>query len=217
MESQPCFYIPSSERSFVDSSVQTEDDQENYVQAETKTLDEVIHSSLSSTSQCSLESSNTTTRRNSVESYNLGTPLRHLFHSTSASSASPVSSISSDESVLDGLNQLLQRITSERFLELRRIQLGDRPVTNSNARENLENFFNRAINGPTPEERNEEEQANRPETVANDVQSLIQLSRVQSALQNDFRRQLESALSGRVMTNASQSNTRTSTVLQTRS
>ena len=94
---------------------------------------------------------------------------------------------------------------SERFLELRRIQLGERPVTSGNARESLENFFNRAINGPTTEERNEEEAQNRPANVANDVESLLQLSRVRAALENGFRNQLESALSGRTSTTTTQS------------
>lgn len=96
--------------------------------------------------------------------------------------------------------QCLFVFSSERFLELRRIQLGERPVTSGNARESLESFFNRAINGPTTEERNEEEAQNRPENVANDVETLLQLSRVRAALQNGFRNQLESALSGRTTT-----------------
>jgi len=172
-----------------------------------------------SCSSSSAGSSNTSTRRNSLtySSSDLGTPLQFLFRSSSSSISagsqidSPVG-ISPDADVLNGLDRLLNRITSERFLELRRIQLGERPVTNGNARTSLENFFQRAINGPSVEQRNAEEEANRPENVANDVQSLIQLSRVQSALQNGFSNRLESVLGYN-----SQQNTRAPTQLpQTR-
>lgn len=82
-------------------------------------------------------------------------------------------------------------------MELRRIQLGERPVTGGNARTSLETFFQRALHGPTEEQRTAEEEANRPENVANDVQSLLQLSRVRSALQSGFSSRLESTLSFR--------------------
>lgn len=97
---------------------------------------------------------------------------------------------------------------SERFLELRRIQLGERPVTSGNARSSIEHFFDRAINGPTVQERTEEEAQNRPQNVANDVESLLQLSRVSSAIQNGFRSRLEATLTGRssqTTTNTNQS------------
>lgn len=93
-------------------------------------------------------------------------------------------------------------ILSERFLELRRIQLGERPVTGGNARTSLENFFQRALHGPTEEQRTAEEESNRPENVANDVQSLLQLSRVRSALQSGFTTRLESTLSFRAQPNS---------------
>lgn len=71
---------------------------------------------------------------------------------------------------------------SERFLELRRIQLGDRPVSGTHARESLENFFQRAIHGPTIAERISEEEQNRPNAVTNDVQNLLQQGLVNATL-----------------------------------
>ena len=93
-------------------------------------------------------------------------------------------------------------------MELRRIQLGERPVTSGNARSSIEHFFDRAINGPTVQERTEEEAQNRPQNVANDVESLLQLSRVSSAIQNGFRSRLEATLTGRTTTNTNPPPTR---------
>ena len=75
--------------------------------------------------------------------------------------------------------------------------MGERPVTSGNARSSIEHFFNRAINGPTVQERTEEEAQNRPENVANDVESLLRMSRVSSAIQNGFHSRLEATLNGR--------------------
>jgi len=156
----------------------------------------------SSSSSYSINS-NTSTRRSSLQSCDfssgLATPLQFLFQSTSSSNLdSPtIPNFKQEADVLNGLDQLLRRITSERFLELRRIQLGERPVTSGNARSSIEHFFDRAINGPTVQERTEEEAQNRPQNVANDVESLLQLSRVSSAIQNGFRSRLEATLTGR--------------------
>jgi len=149
----------------------------------------------------SVPSSKNSTRRNSSSS-SLGTPLHVLFGSSRNSSQfdSPTSSVP-DVDLLNGLDQLLNRVTSERFLELRRIQLGDRPVTSGNARDSLEDFFHRAIHGPTIQQQNNDGERNRPENVSTDVESLLQLSRVRSALQNGFRNQLEATLTGRVQMN----------------
>ena len=95
---------------------------------------------------------------------------------------------------------------SERFLELRRIQLGDRPVSGTHARESLENFFERAIHGSTIAERISEEEQNRPNAVTNDVQNLLQQGLVNTTLQNNFRQHVERTLSARQPT----SNTATS-------
>lgn len=81
--------------------------------------------------------------------------------------------------------------------------MGERPVTSGNARSSIENFFDRAINGPTVQQRTEEEAQNRPENVANDVESLLQLSRVTSAIQNGFRSRLEATLHGGTLATSS--------------
>ena len=101
--------------------------------------------------------------------------------------------------VLSQVNSIsfIFRSFSERFLELRRIQLGERPVTGSNTRETLETFFHRAIHGPTEQERQREEEANRPDHVTHDVQLLLQRQVVRSALQTDFRSHLEQTLNSR--------------------
>jgi len=106
--------------------------------------------------------------------------------------------------LIDGIDLLLQRITSERFAELRNIQLSERPVTGGNARGNIETFMRRAVHGPTEEERQQEDEANRPEHVANDVQFLNQQSVVQSSLHNDFRNILERTLLQRMSTSQAQ-------------
>lgn len=71
-------------------------------------------------------------------------------------------------------------------------------MTGRNSRENLDTFFRRAIHGLTEEERQQQEEFNRPEHVANDVNNLQEQSIVQSTLQTGFRAQLEQALSSRI-------------------
>jgi len=151
---------------------------------------------------CSENSSVSSTRRNSLTSESdLEGPLQLLFASSSSSrslSRGTPSQPSEASNILNGIDLLLHRLSSERFLELRRIQLGERPVTGSDARENLENFFHRAIHGPTDEERMQADEENRPVNVANDVESLIQQGLVRSSLATSFREQLERSLSSRM-------------------
>ena len=69
----------------------------------------------------------------------VGSALASLFHTPSTlSRSSGISSPGTEEtegsSLLDGIDVLLQRITSERFAELRNMQLTDRPVTGGQAR-----------------------------------------------------------------------------------
>lgn len=124
-------------------------------------------------------------------------------NSTPAESFTPRSSSSETSlNLINGIDVLLQRLSNERFLELRRIQLGDRPVSGTHARESLENFFQRAIHGPTNEERISEEEQNRPTVVANDVDNLLRQGLVNATLHNDFRNQLERTLSARRINNS---------------
>lgn len=96
------------------------------------------------------------------------------------------------------LNVNIISLFSERFAELRNIQLSERPVSGGNARDNIETFFRQAVHGPTEEERIVIEENNRPAEVVQDVQLLQQRSVVQSSLQNQFRGILERALLRRV-------------------
>ncbi|XP_057312548.1 E3 ubiquitin-protein ligase LRSAM1-like [Hydractinia symbiolongicarpus] len=153
-------------------------------------------------SSCTLSSTCGSTRRSSLLSdSDFEIPFQILFRSASSTNegtqiTTPVRFSTSP--VLEGLDLLLQRLESERFSELRSIQLDERPVTGRNSRENLETFFRRAIHGLTEEERQQQEEFNRPEHVANDVNNLQEQSIVQSTLQTGFRAQLEQALSSRI-------------------
>jgi len=169
-------------------------------------LEEGLHPDTTDTESC------TSTRRNSFVSStsdsDLELALNSLFRTPTTRSTTHSSSINSPPSIdgtensaptlLDGIDVLLQRITSERFAELRNIQLSERPVTGGNARGNIENFMRRAVHGPTEEEQLQEDAANRPDHVTNEQQFLRQQSVVQSSLQNEFRTILERTLLARV-------------------
>jgi len=164
----------------------------------------VTEKHLSDSSSCS----SCSTRRNSLNESDFEITINSLFRTPSSTSTSDSSSLgtpslhnpssSSHSNVLDGIDVLLQRITSERFTELRSIQLSDRPVTGGVARGNIDSFFRRAIHGPTDEEREEEEAANRPAHVADERELLQQQSLVRSSLQNDFRDLLERTIAARM-------------------
>jgi len=155
----------------------------------------------SSCSECS-------TRRNSgygSDSFDdMELTLSSLFRTPSHTSTNHSSHINSPRTettttpLLDGFDLLFQRITNERFAELRDIQLSERPVTGGAARGNIESFMRRAVHGPTEEEQQMEDAANRPEHVASDQMFLRQQSVVQSSLQNDFRNILERTLLARM-------------------
>ena len=87
------------------------------------------------------------------------------------------------------LNTLYSQRHDALLSELRQLQIGERPVTGRNTRENLNNFFQ---NGATPLDRD-----NISTQIQNDVQNLRQQSLVRSALQTDsFRARLERILGG---------------------
>lgn len=74
------------------------------------------------------------------------------------------------------------------MFELRRLKMGDRPVTGQGNREVVQDFLTRTLN-PTPEE------PNRPEAVIVEVQGLVERRPVSSILESmEFRRRLENAL-----------------------
>ena len=102
----------------------------------------------------------------------------------------------------DNLGQLFQRLANERRSELARLHRGDRLVPLSNARDNLESFFQSATQGTDDAVDSHDR---RPSQVTNDVQNLRQQNLVQAALQSgSFRMQLERTLGGRLTNTVSQ-------------
>ncbi|KAK2151649.1 hypothetical protein LSH36_356g06010 [Paralvinella palmiformis] len=94
---------------------------------------------------------------------------------------------------IGGIDRLLQNHRKEIMFELRRLQLGDRPVTGQGNKEAVENFFSRSQTGEGATGEGE----HRPENVTVEVSALIERRPVTSLLQSDrFRRNLESALHG---------------------
>ena len=84
------------------------------------------------------------------------------------------------------------------MFELRRLKMGDRPVTGQEKKKTVEDFFNSRLNPssePTPVEQH------RPESVVVEVQGLVQTRPVSSMLQRaQFRRTLENAIRGGLST-----------------
>ena len=82
--------------------------------------------------------------------------------------------------------------------ELRRLKMGDRPVTGQENKKTVEDFFNSRLNPssePTPGDQH------RPESVVVEVQGLVQTRPVSSILQSaQFRRTLENAIRGGLST-----------------
>ena len=78
--------------------------------------------------------------------------------------------------------------------ELRKLKVGDRPVTGQENKKTVEDFFNSRLNPnaePTPGDQH------RPESVVVEVQGLVQTRPVSSILQSaQFRRTLENAIRG---------------------
>jgi len=102
--------------------------------------------------------------------------------------ASNVKAMESDSDVHSTVDRLLERNRNEIMFELRRMQLGDRPVTGQGNKEALETLIQRHIESPI----NVEE--HRPEAVIVEVQGLVQSRPVSSILGTGFRRRLENAL-----------------------
>ena len=85
----------------------------------------------------------------------------------------------------------------DRVFELRRLKLGDRPVTGQGNWEAVEQFFNRRYNATD----DEPEQHDRPEEVVVEVQGLVERRCVSSLLQTlQFRQRLEGALRSSLQT-----------------
>lgn len=78
------------------------------------------------------------------------------------------------------------------MFELRKLKMGDKPVTGTDNKKNVEQFFNNQLYPEPPKP-----QENRPEAVIVEVQGLVQSRPVSSLLQSArFRRSLENAIRG---------------------
>lgn len=90
---------------------------------------------------------------------------------------------------VSNIERLLQQQRNEIMFELRRLQMGERPVTGQGHKEVVENFFTQQLQGPADQEEH------RPETIHVEVRALAESRPVSSLLQSTrFRRSLESAL-----------------------
>ena len=85
-------------------------------------------------------------------------------------------------------------LCSDRMYELRKLQHGERPVSNTDSKEKLEKFFSRATEPTTSENR---EEPPRPDSVRVEVRGLLERRPVSSVIQSDqFRRNLEDVIRG---------------------
>ncbi|XP_038046154.1 nuclear transcription factor Y subunit beta-like isoform X2 [Patiria miniata] len=115
---------------------------------------------------------------------------------------SPSGNTANSLGLAEGLDKLLQKQRSDLLFELRKLQHGQRPVTNTDRRETLEEFFSDALGqsstpgqpeGGVPARR----QASRPESVVSEVQGLSERRPVSSVLGSEsFRRNLEDVIRG---------------------
>ncbi|KAI0232093.1 hypothetical protein LSAT2_017594 [Lamellibrachia satsuma] len=97
----------------------------------------------------------------------------------------------------DGLDRLLHRHRSEIMFELRRLQMGDRPVTGQGNREAVEDFFNQTAPHAEGSAATGTTNHHRPESVIVEVNALVERRPVSSMLQSDlFRWNLETMVRG---------------------
>ncbi|XP_022080894.1 uncharacterized protein LOC110973943 [Acanthaster planci] len=123
-----------------------------------------------------------------------------------SSGSQAVNTATASLSLAEGLDKLLQKQRSDLLFELRKIQHGHRPVTNTDRRETLEEFFSDALNqstsgGPRQPQGGAEgsarRPASRPQSVLSEVQGLSERRPVTSVLASEsFRRNLEDAIRG---------------------
>ncbi|KAI0232094.1 hypothetical protein LSAT2_017595 [Lamellibrachia satsuma] len=100
-------------------------------------------------------------------------------------------------SMEDGLDRLLHRHRSEIMFELRRLQMGDRPVTGQGNREAVEDFFSQTAPHAESSAATGTTTHHRPESIIVEVNALVERRPVSSMLQSDlFRRNLETMVRG---------------------
>ncbi|XP_013383177.1 uncharacterized protein LOC106153697 [Lingula anatina] len=100
------------------------------------------------------------------------------------------------------MDRLLQKQRSEIMYELRRIQHGERPVSGTDSREQLESFFAKRMSVASNEKENapanvDSVEQHRPESIVVEVSGLFEQRRVSSILQSArFRQNLENIIRG---------------------
>ncbi|KAK2173937.1 hypothetical protein NP493_839g00077 [Ridgeia piscesae] len=105
--------------------------------------------------------------------------------------------LSATPSMEEGLDRLLHRHRSEIMFELRRLQMGDRPVTGQGHREAVEDFFNQTAPPADGTAGHRTTNHHRPESIIVEVNALVERRPVSSMLQSDlFRRNLETMVRG---------------------
>ncbi|XP_071171404.1 uncharacterized protein [Mytilus edulis] len=103
--------------------------------------------------------------------------------------------------------QLLQKMKSDRMHELRQIQQGERPVTGTDSRDNINSFFAKRLDAQAAAQGKENVPVNvddveehRPDTVVVEIQGLVDQHRVSNVLTTNFRRRLENIIRGSIST-----------------
>lgn len=101
--------------------------------------------------------------------------------------------------------QLLQKMKSDRMYELRQIQHGERPVTGTDSRDNINSFFAKRLDAQAAAQGKENVPVNvddveehRPDTVVVEIQGLVEQHRVSNVLTTNFRRRLENIIRGSI-------------------
>ncbi|XP_052099826.1 uncharacterized protein LOC127734153 isoform X2 [Mytilus californianus] len=103
------------------------------------------------------------------------------------------------------MHQLLQKMKSDRMNELRQIQHGERPVTGTDSRDNINSFFAKRLDAQAAAQGKENVPVNvddveehRPDTVVVEIQGLVEQHRVSNVLTTNFRRRLENIIRGSI-------------------
>lgn len=98
-------------------------------------------------------------------------------------------------------------IYSDRMHELRQIQQGERPVTGTDSRDNINSFFAKRLDAQAAAQGKENVPVNvddveehRPDTVVVEIQGLVDQHRVSNVLTTNFRRRLENIIRGSIST-----------------
>lgn len=129
--------------------------------------------------------------------------------STSSSSSEDISLPTDSKPEVEPVDALLQRRRCELMYELKHLKHGERPVTGTDSRGKVDNFFSKRVqvqDSSTPVANVDDVEEHRPQQVTIEVEGLLQRRSVSSVLQSaGFRRSLENVVRSHISRDGSSS------------